>query len=90
MYVIGVSMLQNYIQNIHYARHCVIGVSFIFTALQFAQLKKIKRFVKHAEFQNMLYSNASRSLVDYYLIINDRGQFIYKDERIDQRLFLQN
>ena len=45
--------------------------SFIFAALQFAQLKKIKRFVKHAEFQNMLYSNASRSLVDYYLITND-------------------
>ena len=35
----------------------------------------------------MLYSNASRSLVDYYLITNDRGQFIYKDERIDQGLF---
>ncbi|WP_448605904.1 ATP-binding protein [Neorickettsia risticii] len=44
-------------------------------------LKKLHLVLAAAEFQNMFYSNAAKALTEFYLIITNNGEVVYRDER---------
>ena len=56
----------------------------IFSLAAALALKVLKRFIDKAEFQNMLYSNATKALTDFYLIVKKDGSFVYQDERLNK------